>query len=154
MSRDLASSLAQYWAEDASAFISENATLPRAALREALTADTLARFPGAQPEHVIRAWAIYSELQEGDRRERYVADSYNNPCRCGAPGVIVVVDAQHKPTGDRWCPECDLAETAKTPCARCGGPMDPVAVLTGYKLCDACDPDGDEDPVGDEGASQ
>ncbi len=105
-------------------------------------ADRLAvHFPRASIEEFTRGVSIANAVLDADQADRYHSDAAANPCACGQPGLLVLVDADHVPTGKRNCFECSVIEAAKTPCISCGGPMNGEDVCAGITLCDDCDPD-------------
>ena len=106
-----------------------------------ILAEIEVRFPTASIDDISRGVSITDTLLRADRAERGHVDMVNNPCACGAPGAVVLLDEHGHATGERQCFECDLAEAGTVACVRCGGPMIPEDVRAGITLCEPCDPD-------------
>ncbi len=129
--------IAQHWCETPVAELSGGRLLTQAeAFREAAR-----KFPQAGHCDFVLAAEIADELLTADRIMQFEMDSANNPCACGAPGIVELVDPEHRPTGERKCHACAVASAPETQCIRCGGVMNGEDVLAGFPLCEACDPD-------------
>ena len=100
-------------------------------------------FPAASTEEFVRGAAIAKEFLEADRQVASRIEMVNNPCACGEPGICILLGKDGRPTGERRCFKCDIAEADAEahPCIRCGETLAGEDVRAGVNLCEACDPD-------------